>query len=163
MDILDDIDGLFSSKISTKQIVTQCKLDKVDATTIRNIRKIKDDKARRSEILKLSLSLAKEIEDFCINHAFTESEKNAFINYCNKLVSNRNQIISKGKEGYSIRLSQGQTNRQWGYCNIAKDSDSFGNIHKGAFDRSRDFKIPVNAAINILDVQYIPHFYNPAD
>lgn len=163
MNILDDIYGLLSSKISTKQIATQCRANNIDTTTIKNIREIKDDTARRNEILKLPLSLAREIGDFCINYTFTDSEKDAFINYCDKLISNRNQIVSKGKEGYSIRLSQGQINRQWGYCNIAKDSGSFGNKHKGAFDRSRDFKIPVNAAMNILDVKYIPHFYNSAD
>lgn len=66
MNILDDIYGLLSSKISTKQIATQCRLNNIDTTTIKNIREIKDDTARKNEILKLPLSLAREIEDFCI-------------------------------------------------------------------------------------------------
>ena len=47
MNILDDIDGLLSSKISTKQIATPCRLNNIDTTTIKNIREIKDDTARK--------------------------------------------------------------------------------------------------------------------
>jgi hypothetical protein len=47
MNIFDDIDGLLSSKISTKQIATQCRLNNIDTTTIKNIREIKDDTARK--------------------------------------------------------------------------------------------------------------------
>ena len=49
-----------------------------------------------------------------------------------------------------------ELNRARNYCSIAK------NNSKGAFDR-KEFKIPVVVALNLLDTEYIPHFFNPID
>ena len=49
-----------------------------------------------------------------------------------------------------------ELNHARNYCSIAK------NNSKGAFDR-KEFKIPVVVALNLLDTEYIPHFFNPID
>ncbi|MDM8282229.1 MULTISPECIES: hypothetical protein [Lactobacillus] len=151
MNIIDDIDGLLSSDISIKEIANGCHLTEESTKAIQDIRNTNDIDKRKEKISALTVGVANKIENFCIHDTYTSSVRERLIKYCNKL------IAEKDSEEFSIRLSKGQKNRTWNYCSIAKNYEK-----AGARDR-KEFKIPVNAAMYILNEQYIPHFYNPAD
>lgn len=149
MKILDDINGLISSDIPISHIAEKTKIDK---KVISNLRKINDHNNLNTKILELNFDTVQKLEDFCIYYSYTIAERNKLEKYCHSLV------IEGNKKHFSIRLEKAGSD-DWNHCIILKDEAPFGNLTKGCFDH-KTFKIPVNAAMDILNTSYIPFFYN---
>ena len=149
MKILDDIHGLISSEIPISHSVEKTKINK---KVITDLRKISNPDNLNTKILELDFDTIQKLEDFCVYYSYTAAERNRLEKYCHSLV------IEGNEKHFSIRLENAGSN-DWVHCRILKDETPFGNVTRGAFD-PKIFKIPVNAAIKILNISYIPFFYN---
>lgn len=141
-----NIQSFLLSNFSDKKIAEKSGID------LELVKQLRQD-AKYEEKLKdkLTWKLAEKLIHVLFN-SYTGAEYQRFIKYCKQLFED-----SKNNN-FTIRVSRSmENNHAWNYCSIAKN-DSL----TGAFDR-KEFKIPVTVALNCLDTEYIPHFFNPMD
>lgn len=142
---LDNVQSLLLSNISDKKIAEEAN---IDISLVQQLRQ--DSKNKEKFKSELTWNLLEKLTSV-LSNSCTSTERQKFIKYCKRLYKD-----SKSNN-FTIRVSRSmENNHAWNYCSIAK------NDINGAFER-KEFKIPVITALNLLDTEYIPHFFNPID
>lgn len=142
----DNIQSLLCSDLSDKKLTKE---SGINLELIKELRQLAESREQLQN--KLTWDLVEKLSNVLLN-SYTPAEYERFTKYCNNLYQD-----SKNND-FAIRVSRSmEKNHAWNYCSIAKNI-----LHSGAYDR-KEFKIPVVVALNFLDTEYIPHFFNPID
>jgi len=99
----------------------------------------------------LSFSTIKDLEKIYDNFKITPTAHKKLIDWSNEIITS-----SDNAKHYTVRV-RADHEHGWEYCSIAKNEEKNGVI------TDKSIHIPLFRALNILDIEYIPHFTNYID